>query len=116
MTKKEMYNALLNVEAVAANEEMVTFINHEIDLLNARKSSGNTKKKEESDARMEAVFEALSSMDADKATVSEIITKATNEVADYTNQRVSALLRKLVLAERVVKTIEGKKAYFAVAG
>ena len=113
MTKKEMFNAILAIDAVSANEEMVNFINHEIDLLDARKGSGNKKKAAESEARAEAVYEALATCE-EAVTVTDIIANATNEVSDYTNQRVSALLRKLIEAGRVEKTIKGKKSYFEV--
>ena len=113
MTKKEMFSAILAVDAVAANAEMVDFLNHEIELLDNRKGSSNKKKAAESEARAEAVYEALSACE-DATTVTDLIANATNEVNTYTNQRVSALLRKLVENGRVEKTIEGKKALFRV--
>lgn len=47
-------------------------------------------------------------------TVTELIAGGEG-LENLTNQKVSALLRKMVDAKRVVKTIEGKKALFAVA-
>lgn len=114
MTKKEMFTAIKAIPAVAANADMVDFLDKEIARLDKRTSTGNSKKKAETDSRVEAVFEALAGME-NPATVTEIISSADNEVANFSNQRVSALLRKLIEAGRVVKTIEGKKALFAVA-
>lgn len=110
MTKKEMFVAIKAV--VADNQEMVDFIDHEIELL-SKKRSDNSKAKAESDARAEKVFLALSEMDA-PVTISELQAKTSDEeVAGYSNQRISALMRKL--GERVVKTMNKGKAYFTVA-
>jgi len=110
MTKKEMFVAIKAV--VADNQEMVDFIDHEIELL-SKKRSDNSKAKAESDARAEKVFLALSKMDA-PVTISELQAKTSDEeVAGYSNQRISALMRKL--GDRVVKTMNKGKAYFTVA-
>lgn len=110
MTKKEMFVAIKAV--VADNQEMVEFIDHEIELL-SKKRSDNSKAKAESDARAEKVFLALSEMDA-PVTISELQAKTSDEeVAGYSNQRISALMRKL--GDRVVKTMNKGKAYFTVA-
>lgn len=110
MTKKEMFVAIKAM--VSENEEMVAFLDHEIELL-SKKRSDNSKAKAESDARAEKVFNALAEMDR-PVTISELLTLTSDEeVANYTNQRVSALMRKL--GERVVKTMNKGKAYFTVA-
>lgn len=115
MTKREMFAAIANVAEVAANEEMITFINHEIELLDARKNSkskGMTKTQKENEGIKAVIAEVLTSAD-EKMTVTEMI--ADERLNSYTNQKISALLRQMVEAGKVVKTIEGKKAYFAVA-
>ena len=48
-------------------------------------------------------------------TVTELITIGEGLPEGLTNQKVSALLRKMIEAGRVVKTIEGKRAVFALA-
>lgn len=110
MTKKEMFVAIKAM--VSENDEMVAFLDHEIELL-SKKRSDNSKAKAESDARAEKVFNALAEMDR-PVTISELLSLTSDEeVANYTNQRVSALMRKL--GERVVKTMNKGKAYFTVA-
>ena len=37
MTKREMFSAILAIDEVSANAEMVEFLNHQIDLLDSRK-------------------------------------------------------------------------------
>lgn len=110
MTKKEMFAEIKKV--VADNAEMIAFIDHEIELLSKKRTSVNSKAKAEADARAEKVYNALAQMDK-PVTVTELIALADGDVAGYTNQRVSALMRKL--GDRVVKeTIKGK-AYFSIA-
>lgn len=110
MTKKEMFAEIRN--RVADNAEMVAFIDHEIELLSKKRTSVNSKAKAEADARAEKVYNALAEMDK-PVTVTELIALTSDEeVAGYTNQRVSALIRKL--GDKVVKTVEKGKSYFAV--
>ncbi len=113
MTKREMFVAIANVAEVAANEEMMTFINHEIDLLDARKNSkskGMTKTQKENEGVKAVIAEVLTESGG-KMTVTEML--ADERLGGYTNQKISALLRQMVEAKVVTKTIEGKKAYFA---
>ena len=110
MTKKEMFATIANL--CADNEEIVNFCNHEVELL-SKKRSDNTKAKAEADARAEKVFLALSEMDK-PVTITELLKLTSDEeVAGYSNQRVSALIRKL--GDRVVKTMDKKTAYFSIA-
>ena len=62
---------------------------------------------------METIVEGLTEME-NPVTVTELISGYA-PLEGFTNQKISALLRKLVEAGRVVKTIEKKKTYFAVA-
>lgn len=115
MTKREMFVAIANVAEVAANEEMMTFINHEIDLLDARKnnkSKGMTKT-QKANEEVKAVIADVLAQAEEKMTVTEML--ADERLAGFTNQKISALLRQMVEANKVVKTIEGKKAYFEAA-
>lgn len=82
-------------------------------LAKKRASSGDSKRKAESDARAERVYAALAEMN-EPVTCSELIKLTSDaEVAEYSVSRVSALLRKL--GDRIVKEMRGKKAYFSVA-
>ena len=110
MTKKEMFNLIATVNA--DNAEIVAFCEKEIALL-SKKRSVNSKAKAEADARAEKVYNALLEMDK-PVTISELIALTTDEeVKRYTNQRVSALMRKL--GDKVIKEMIKGKAYFSVA-
>ena len=110
MTKKEMFNLIATVNA--DNAEIVEFCNHELDLLNSRKSSKTpTKTQKENEVIMEKIERDLIEFEK-PVTVTELIAGG-DGLEGLTNQKVSALLRKMVEAGRVVKTIEGKKALFS---
>ena len=47
-------------------------------------------------------------------TISEM-QKASDKLAKYTNQKISAILRKMVEIGTIVKTIDKKKSYFSLA-
>ena len=115
MTKREMFVAIANVAEVAANAEMVEFLNHQIELLDARKNSkGNSlTKTQKANEELKAVIAEVLAEAEEKMTVTEMLSD--NRLNGYTNQKISALLRQMVEAQKVVKTLEGKKAYFAVA-
>ena len=118
MTKKEMFAMVIaTIEAteVENREEMVNFLNHEVELLEKKSSkSGTTKTQKENLVLMEQLKEALGEM-TEAVTISEFQAKSTHEVATLSNQKLSALLKKLVEEEKtVVKTVEKKKSYFAL--
>ena len=118
MTKKDFFNAI----AIIVKEDKVTsedtrqaylnFIAHEIELLDRKaEKSKETKTQKENVGIMGAIKSAL--VDVGKAvTISEL--QAVNaEMAGYSNQKLSALLKKLVDAGEVVKTTDKKKSYFS---
>ena len=47
-------------------------------------------------------------------TVSEM-QKASDKLAGYSNQKISAILRKMIDSGAVVKTVDKKKSYFSIA-
>lgn len=117
LTKKEMFAMVIEVVngvEVENREEMLNFLNHEVELLNKKSSkSGETKTQKENKVLMEQLKEALAEMTV-PVTISEFQEKSTHEIATLSNQKLSALLKKLVESEEVVKTSEKKKSYFAL--
>ena len=113
MTKREMFVAIGNVAEVAANEEMKSFIEHQIELLDNRKSSGERKptpRQKENEVLKEQILELLAE---GRKTCGEIV-KALDIPS---SQRCSALLRQMGAdgTKEVVKTMEKKVAYFSLA-
>jgi len=112
VTKKEMFEAIKKVEAVANNEAMVAFIGHEIELLNNK--SANKKPSKVQEANEAIKVDILNTLGTKPVTVSELL-KANEAFADMSNQKMSALLRQLVEAGKVVKSTDKKKSLFALA-
>ena len=118
MTKKEKFEMLKVL--VADNDMLVEFIDHEIELLDKKKSNGNAKANEKMEKAVEFVYETLVNMDR-AVSVSELIAEndmsaIANELNVVSTQKVSALLKKLVDSGRIVKFTDKKKTYFKVVG
>lgn len=117
MTKKEMFAQVIALaqgkEVAVSTEEIVTFANHEIELLEKKSGkTGKTKTQKENEELVELVFDALAEV-GKPVTVSEF--QAQSEYASqFSNQKLSALLKKLKDAGRIEKSVEGKKSYFSV--
>ena len=113
MTKREMFEMIATVNA--DNAEIVDFCNHEIELLANRKSSkkGMTKVQKENEGVKASIVEALAGFE-EGVTVSDLI-KSSEGLSEYSNQKISALLRLLITEGKVEKTMSGKKAFFSLA-
>lgn len=120
MTKKEMFAEIIkmmNGETSSVTEkEVIEFAEHEIELLNKKSSSGSgkpTKTQVENEGYKEVILEALATADK-PMTISELMEYAEG-LAGLKNQRVSAIMTQLKNANKVVRTMEKKKAYFSLA-
>ena len=116
MTKKEMYNLIATLNA--DNTEIVEFCKHEIELLDRKKSNGNSKANKQVADNVETVYNALVNY-GKPATPSDLIahtdlTALANENEIVSTQRVSAYLKKLVDSGRVEKFTDKKKTYFKI--
>lgn len=112
ITKREVINAMLAVEAISANEDFKAYLENELALLNRK--AGNkkaTKTQVENEGFKEEILSVLAT---EGATVTEIQTKS-EVLGGLSNQRVSALLRQLVNDGKAVKTVNGKKSLFSIA-
>ncbi len=113
-TKRDNYNALLKIPAVASNINLVDFINHEIELLD-KKNSAEKKPTAQQTANEGIKSAILATLEQGKGyTITDII-KTVPECADLTNQRVSALMRQLIEDKVIVRTEDKRKAYFFLA-
>ena len=118
LTKRDYFNKIK--ELLANEKEIVEFCDHEIELLDNKKSKGKAKVNEQVDKNTELVYNAIASLN-EKVTATELIAKCGCDLAELENdagvittQKVSAYLNKLVDSERVKKSTEKKKTYFWV--
>ena len=117
MTKKEMFGRLIEIVegasiSVEDTEMLKEFLNHEIELV-SKKRNGQTKTQKENEKLVEVVFEAIANA-GHPVTVTELF-KGVESDEIKSAQKVAALVKKLVDAERVIRTEDKKKAYFSIA-
>ena len=116
-TKRENYQEVLTY-IPTDNQRLIDFINHEIELIERKKSNGNTKANKQVADNVEIVYNALVTY-GKPATTSDLIantdlTALANENEIVSTQRVSAYLKKLVDGGKVEKYTDKKKTYFKV--
>lgn len=117
LTKRDYFKMIL--EVVEGNEQLTEFVNHELELLDKKASSksmtSNQKENEQIKAR---IVQALVEL-GKPVTITEL--QASNgEMAQYSNQKLSALIKQMVRSEdnpngEITRAMDKKKAYFSVA-
>ena len=112
MTQRDYFNEIIALARENDRMDIVTFAEGRIEALD--KKSGSKKPTKTQEENISLKEEIVSVLTSEGATVTEI--QAKSDVLDsLSNQRVSALLKQLVEAGRVVKTIDKKKSYFSIA-
>lgn len=115
ITKRDNFNKLLTIKEVAEDTQLVEFINHELELLDRKSASHSTAKTANQKANEEIKTKIVDALvQLGKSTISEL-QAGSEEMAEYSNQKLSALLKQLVDSKQVVRTMDKKKAYFEVA-
>lgn len=126
ITKREMFVKVLEIvkSANLTDEKVyIDFINHEVELLNKKSTSRKpTAQQEDNKVLIEtilSILEIASNTDNKLLTIAEIQSKSPtlNEYngKPITNQRISALLKKLIEGGQVVREEIKRKAYFRLA-
>ena len=111
ITKKEMFTMIK--AQVKDNAEMVAFIDHEIELLDKKASNKKATKTQEANIGIKSTILAVLE-GAKPMTVTEM-QGASAELGELSNQKVSALVRQLIDAGKVVRTIDKKVSRFSLA-
>jgi len=111
ITKKEMFTMIK--AQVKDNAEMVAFIDHEIELLDKKASNRKATKTQEANVGIKSTILAV--LEGGKSMTVTEMQGASAELGELSNQKVSALVRQLVVAGKVVKTIDKKVSRFSLA-
>ena len=116
MTKRDYFNAILAVLATVEDTDvsgLTAFVNHEIELLeNKRSTAKPTKTQTENLAVKETIVSVLKEI-GKPVTITEM-QKFSAELAEFSCQKLSALLKQLVENDKTVtKVTEKKKTYFS---
>ena len=113
-TKKEMFGRLIELAQENERTDLVEFCEREIDLLNKKASaSGQSKTQAENEKIKVIIAEELTRI-ARAVTISELIKESEN-LGQYSNQKLSALLKQMVESGTVTKIVDKKKSLFTIA-
>ena len=114
MTNMTYVDALEIAIAVVTDEVAIEKLTALKAQMEKRKTSKKpTKTQQENELIMEQIALDLAEFE-EPVTVTELITQG-DGLDGLTNQKVSALLRKMKEADRVIKIMDGKKAKFTLA-
>ena len=113
-TKKEMFGKLIELAQESERTDLIEFCEHEIELLNKKASaSGQSKTQVENEKIKTIIAEELTRI-ARAITISELIKESEN-LGQYSNQKLSALLKQMVESGTVTKIVDKKKSLFTIA-
>ena len=93
ITKKDRFNQLLAIKEVAENKGLTEFINHELSLLEKKSNGKPSKGKEENDKIKVTILSVFTRL-GKKVTITDLAKE--KELANYSNQKLSALCNQLV--------------------
>ena len=112
MTQRDYFNEIIALATANDRSDLVDFAKGRIAVLDKKATNKKpTKTQEENEAIKAEILAVLT----DKGmTVTEIQTMS-DVLKNLSNQRVSALLRQLIADGAVVKSVDKKKSYFALA-
>lgn len=112
LTKKDLFNKLLEIEEISANEELVGFINHELELLEKKANrTGTTKTQKENEGIKDIILETLR-LEGAPMTITQL-QETDKTLEGLSNQKISALLAQLVNTNKVIRTKDKKTTLFA---
>ena len=108
------YAQALEIAIAVVEDEVVKERLEALKAQLAKRSSSKTptKTQKENEGIMETILAVLAEM-SEPSTVTELIT-CNKGLENYSNQKISALLKKLVDAGKVEKIVDGKKAKFSL--
>ena len=103
-----------NIDETEKNE-LLLFINNRIEQIN-KKASGTSAKEKENKALQDQIKVVLLNLLAQQSEPINIATMLKVEpLSQYTNQRISAILTKLIAEGKVERTVIKKVPFFAIA-
>lgn len=114
MTQRDYFNEIIALAKANGRQDLVDFAEDRIEVLNKKFANKKpTKTQAENEGYKDAIHSALATVDKG-VTVTEL-QGLDDTLGTLSNQRVSALLRQMVEAGEVVKTIDKKRSYFSLA-
>ena len=125
-TKKDFYMEMVEIFQELGKGEYVEFCNQQIELLDnkASGSKGLTKIQKENEIIKNIVLEELAKYQGENGITATELLKQSDVLSNYitvegkniTNQKLSAMLKKLVDEKIVSRMIDKKISYFKIIG
>lgn len=114
MTKREKFEMLKALSEVKANPMLTEFIDHELELLAKKNASEKkpTAQQMANEGLKQTIMDVLTE-NGGLMTVTDV-QKSCAELAELSNQRISALLRQLKDDKMVDRVEDKRKAYFTI--
>lgn len=113
MTKRDYFSMLKELDEVKSNENLVAFIDNELDLLSRKNSKSTMSKTQVENEKIKDVIYNTLVETGTPVTITEL-QKANEDLAVYSNQKISALLKQLVDNKVVNKIVEKRVTRFYV--
>lgn len=113
ITKRDNFNAIIEVLKEQGKDNLVAVMEHEIELLNKKSNTPSKADKAKAEAN-EALKASICELLAGKSmTATEIADALSTDEVKVTNQKVSAMIRQL--GDGITKELVKGRAYFTVA-
>ena len=112
MTQRDYFNEVIALAEQNGRDDLVEFAKGRIAVLDKKASAKKPTKVQEENEVLKGII--LDTLTNEGVTVSELQAKR-DELFGFSNQKVSSLLRQLVAEGKVVKTVDKKKSFFALA-
>jgi len=112
MTQRDFYNEIIALAKDNDRNDIVEFAEGRIAVLDKKTANKKPTKTQEENEVLKGVI--LNTLTNKGVTVTDLQSK-NEELSALSNQRVSALLRQMIADGKVVKTVDKKKSYFALA-
>lgn len=112
VTKREYFGEVVKMAESLGRTDIVEFAQHEIELLDKKASSKvTTKTQKENESIKEIIKNFLNETPNEMFTITQLQEKV-EDLKDYSNQKISALVSQLVKANEIDKVVDKKKSYF----
>lgn len=114
ITKRENFEKIIEVLRAEGEEELIKVMEHEIELLDKKKANGKmTKTQEENEGIKQVILKTLEEI-GKPVSITNLI-KDSEELGQFTNQKISALMSQLINKDKlVVRTQDKKTALFSL--
>ena len=112
-TQREFFNDIIALAEANNRTDIVEFAQGRIAVLDKKSTSRTTSKnQEQNEALKVAIVDTLRTIGSGRVIT---IQNANAELGGYSNQKITALVRQLVEAGTVIKTVEKKSSIFSLA-